>query len=136
MSNAVQPRRAGGSDALIRRRYRAERRFWLAGLFAVSLSALFLAFLLFNMAWKGLSGFVHYEAAVTIDFPRSDLMMDPAELAGPRPGTLSPPQTSRAPCRKLQRPLTAKKRRKCSVAGPFGRSAGNWSKIRDCCPAG
>ena len=86
MSNAVKPRRAGGSDALVRRRYRAERRFWLAGLFAVSLSAAFLAFLLFTMAWKGLSGFVHYEAAVTIDFPRSDLIIDPAELAGPQAG--------------------------------------------------
>ena len=67
----------------MRRRYAAERRFRLAGLFAVSLSALFLAFLLTNMAWKGLSGFTHYEAAVPIDFPRSDLVLDPAALKGP-----------------------------------------------------
>jgi phosphate transport system permease protein len=67
----------------LRKRYAAERRFRLAGLFAVGLSALFLAFLLSNMAWKGLGGFTHYEAAVPIDFPRSDLILDPAALKGP-----------------------------------------------------
>ena len=67
----------------MRRRYAAERRFRLAGLFAVGLSGLFLAFLLSNMAWKGLGGFTHYEAALPIDFPRSDLILDPAALKGP-----------------------------------------------------
>ena len=67
----------------MRRRYAAERRFRLAGLFAVGLSALFLAFLLSNMAWKGLGGFTRYEAALPIDFPRSDLVLDPAALKGP-----------------------------------------------------
>ncbi len=87
MNNAAKPqRRAGGSDARVRRRYRAERRFWFAGLFAVSLSAAFLAFLLFTMAWKGLSGFTHYEAALPIDFQRSDLILDPAALKGPAAG--------------------------------------------------
>jgi phosphate transport system permease protein len=41
----------------IRRRYAAERRFRLLGLFAVLLSAGFLAFLLINIAIKGVSGF-------------------------------------------------------------------------------
>ena len=67
----------------MRRRYAAERRFRLAGLLAVGLSTLFLAFLLSNMAWKGLGGFTRYEAALPIDFPRSDLVLDPAALKGP-----------------------------------------------------
>ena len=72
-----------GSDERLRRRYAAERRFRLAGLAAVGLSAAFLAFLLFTMAWKGLGGFTHHEAALQIDFPRSDVMLDPAALKGP-----------------------------------------------------
>jgi phosphate transport system permease protein len=84
MSSAALSRQGSpAQDARLRRRYAAERRFRLAGLFAVGLSALFLAFLLTNMAWKGLGGFTHYEAAVTIDFPRSDLVLDPAALKGP-----------------------------------------------------
>jgi len=70
-------------DARLRKRYAAERRFRFAGLFAVGLSAAFLAFLLFNMAWKGLGGFTHFEAALPIDFPRSDLILDPVALKGP-----------------------------------------------------
>jgi phosphate transport system permease protein len=84
MSSAAPARRASPSqDARLRKRYAAERRFRLAGLLAVSLSAAFLAFLLFDMSWKGLSGFTQYKAAITIDFPRSDLMLDPAALKGP-----------------------------------------------------
>jgi phosphate transport system permease protein len=71
------------ADARLRRRYAAERRFRLLGLFAVGLSAAFLAFLLISMAWKGLSGFTRYEAAIPVDFPRSDLIIDPAALKGP-----------------------------------------------------
>ena len=71
------------ATARVRRRYAAERRFRLAGLVAVGLSAAFLAFLLITMAWKGLSGFTNFEAAVPIDFPRSDVMLDPAALTGP-----------------------------------------------------
>ena len=67
----------------VSRRYAAERRFRLLGLFAVGVSVLFLAFLLYSMAAKGLGGFVHYEAALPIDFARSDLMIDPASLRGP-----------------------------------------------------
>jgi phosphate transport system permease protein len=67
----------------LKRRYRSERCFRLSGLAAISLSVLFLAFLLWNMASKGLSGFTHYEAALTIDFPTSNLMLEPAQLRGP-----------------------------------------------------
>jgi phosphate transport system permease protein len=68
----------------VARRYAAERRFRFFGLAAVGLSVAFLAFLLITMAWKGLGGFSHTEARLTIDFPRSDLILDPATLRGPQ----------------------------------------------------
>ena len=66
----------------VRKRYAAERRFRLLGLSAVAVSVLFLAFLLFTMAAKGLGGFSHYEAALPIDFARTNLFLDPASLRG------------------------------------------------------
>ena len=74
----------GSMDRLVRKRYAAERRFRLAGLAAVSLSVGFLAFLLITMAWSGIGGFTQVEAKVAIDFPRSDLIVDPAALRGPQ----------------------------------------------------
>ena len=71
------------SDAMrrrIARRYAAELRFKAAGLFAVLLSAAFLAFLLFTMLGNGLRGFTRTEIAVKIDFPASPLLLDPAAL--------------------------------------------------------
>jgi phosphate transport system permease protein len=68
------------SDAMrkrIARRYGAERRFKLAGLAAVALSAAFLAFLLFTMMGNGLRGFTRTEIALTVDFPASPLLLDP-----------------------------------------------------------
>jgi len=61
----------------IARRYAAERRFKAAGLFAVLLSAAFLAFLLFTMMGNGLRGFTRTEIAVKVDFPASPLLLDP-----------------------------------------------------------
>ncbi|MBA3511810.1 phosphate ABC transporter permease PstA [Sphingomonas sp.] len=83
MSSAPQTLPGRTADARVRKRYAAERRFRLAGLFAVGLSAAFLAFLLFTMAWKGLSGFTNFEASVPLDFVGSDLTLDPASLRGP-----------------------------------------------------
>ncbi len=68
------------SDAMrkrIARRYAAERRFKAAGLFAVLLSAAFLAFLLFTMLGNGLRGFTATQIAVKVDFPASPLLLDP-----------------------------------------------------------
>ncbi|KKW91332.1 MULTISPECIES: phosphate ABC transporter permease PstA [Sphingobium] len=68
------------SDAMrrrIARRYAAERRFKLAGLLAVLLSAAFLAFLLVTMMGNGLRGFTRTEIAVKVDFPASPLLLDP-----------------------------------------------------------
>jgi phosphate transport system permease protein len=88
MNSAAKTLPGRTGDARLRKRYAAERRFRLAGLFAVGLSAAFLAFLLFTMAWKGLSGFTHYEAAIPVDFPRSDVMLDPAAMKGPEASDL------------------------------------------------
>ncbi|PWG01386.1 phosphate ABC transporter permease PstA [Sphingosinicella humi] len=73
------------SDAMqrrIRRRYAAERRFRLLGLGAVLLSAAFLAFLLVTMVANGARGFTQTEVRLDIDFPASDLFLDPAQLEG------------------------------------------------------
>ena len=67
----------------IRKRYAAERRFKLLGLFAVALSAGFLAFLLLTMVANGLRGFTSTDIALPVDFPNSGLVIDPASLEGP-----------------------------------------------------
>ena len=69
--------------ARVRRRYTVERWFRSIGFAAIAISILFLAFLLYSMASKGIGGFTHYEAALPIDFTRSDLFLDPAALRGP-----------------------------------------------------
>ncbi|WP_420144195.1 phosphate ABC transporter permease PstA [Sphingobium sp.] len=58
-------------------RYAAERRFKMAGLFAVLLSAAFLGFLLITMMGNGLRGFTRTEIALKVDFPASPLLLDP-----------------------------------------------------------
>ncbi|MBB5984892.1 phosphate transport system permease protein [Sphingobium sp. B1D3A] len=64
----------------IARRYAAERRFKLLGLFSVLLSAGFLVFLLVTMMANGVKGFTRAEIALTVDFPRSPILLDPAAL--------------------------------------------------------
>lgn len=84
MSSTAPTRWTDGSmNKRLRRRYAAERRFRLLGFTAVGVSVLFLAFLLFTMASKGLGGFIRYEAALPIDFSKSNLFLDPATLRGP-----------------------------------------------------
>src|SRR3546814_12564029 len=61
-------------QARVRRRYLSERIFRLIGLSAVSLSILFLAFLLFNMMSNGLSGFQQTEVAVPVTLDENALM--------------------------------------------------------------
>ena len=71
-SEAMRKRIAG--------RYAKERRFRLIGLGAVTLSAAFLAFLLFTMMGNGLRGFTRTEIALTVDFPAAPLLLDPATI--------------------------------------------------------
>ncbi|MES2905252.1 MAG: phosphate ABC transporter permease PstA [Pseudomonadota bacterium] len=73
----------GSMERLVAKRYAAERRFKFFGLLAVGLSVAFLAFLLITMAWKGAGGFTRTEVRLSLDFPRSDLMLDQAALKGP-----------------------------------------------------
>jgi phosphate transport system permease protein len=75
--------KTGAMQTRIRRRYAAERRFRALGFLAVSLSALFLAFLLFTMIGNGIRGFTQTELKLPIDFPGSALMLDPVSLRGP-----------------------------------------------------
>jgi len=70
-------------ERLVAKRYAAERRFKFFGLAAVTLSVAFLAFLLITMGWSGVDGSARTEIKLDIDFPRSDLMLDPAALKGP-----------------------------------------------------
>jgi phosphate transport system permease protein len=67
----------------LKRRYLSEHWFRGLGLAAVGLSVLFLAFLLYSMASKGLGGFTRHEAQLPIDFARTDVFLDPATLHGP-----------------------------------------------------
>jgi phosphate transport system permease protein len=69
-------------ERLVAKRYAAERRFKFFGLAAVTLSVGFLAFLLITMVWSGAGGFTRTEIKLDVDFPRSDLMLDPAALSG------------------------------------------------------
>ena len=84
MSSRTHSRWTDGSmQKRVQRRYASERNFRLLGLAAVGVSVLFLAFLLITMASKGLSGFTRYEAALPLDFAKSNLFLDPATLRGP-----------------------------------------------------
>ena len=53
----------------IAKRYAAETRFKFMGYFAIGLSVLFLAFLLFTMVGKGLNGFRQTQIAMNLDLP-------------------------------------------------------------------
>ena len=69
-------------QARIRRRYRSERLFRFAGLAALALAGLFLAFLLISIGSKGLTGFQSTDVKLTVAF-------DPVVL-GIAPGTRQP----------------------------------------------
>ena len=73
------------SDAMQRRvakRYASERRFRAIGMFAVALSAGFLAFLLIKMLYDGLGGFTQTEIRLTVDFPSIAAGVTPKGLEG------------------------------------------------------
>ncbi|MEO7786445.1 MAG: phosphate ABC transporter permease PstA [Sphingomicrobium sp.] len=83
MSSSSASRWSDGSmQKRVKRRYAAERRFRALGFAAVALSLLFLAFLLFTMASKGIGGFSHTEAKIALNLPASDVLIDPAALKG------------------------------------------------------
>jgi len=66
----------------VKRRYGSERRFKALGFAAIAISVAFLAFLLWTMVANGIGGFMETRVKIAMDFPRSDLMIDPALLKG------------------------------------------------------
>ncbi len=66
----------------IAKRYAAERRFKMTGLFAIILSIGFLAFLLFTMMGNGVNGFRQTEVALKIDFPSITSGASVASISG------------------------------------------------------
>jgi len=83
-STARQPTdwNAGPMQRRIRARYRAEKRFRFYGLFAVLLSAGFLAFLLVTMVSSGARGFTQTQIALPVNFAGSDIFLEPSQLEG------------------------------------------------------
>src|SRR3546814_15961146 len=79
----------------LRKRYAAERRFRLAGLSAVMASVAVLIFLLVTMTLNGIGGFQRAELAVTIDFPESGIVANPAAMN--TPGDLHKPEIQGLP---------------------------------------
>ena len=67
----------------VRKRYAAERRFRLAGLAAVVMSAGFLAFLLMTMLANGVSGFRQTKVSLLVDFAHARLPLTVERLRGP-----------------------------------------------------
>ena len=104
----------------VKRRYGAERRFKLLGLSAILLSVGFLAFLLISMSWNGIGGFMETRVRVTIDFPASTLMLDPARVDDAALAAADIDGALRAAAEKQYGP---------AGAGLFSESA--WLRLRD-----
>ena len=66
----------------IRARKASERRFRALGLFAVALSVLFLAFLIVNMAIKGIPGFLRTEIRLDVPVSAATLHLTPDQVRG------------------------------------------------------
>lgn len=69
--------------AHLKARYASERRFRRLGLFAIVLSAAFLAILMWSMTANSIGGFKRTEVALPIDFPAMGLTISEAQLADP-----------------------------------------------------
>ncbi len=68
--------------SMLKRRYRAERRFKALGFIAVLFSALVLAFLLVTMTSNALGGFKRAELRFPVDFSAGALTVDASQLQG------------------------------------------------------
>lgn len=85
MSEQVRPTRTAAFEARLRKRYAAEKRFKLLGLFAVLFSVAVLALLIVNMTINGLGGFQRVEMAIPVDFRETGMTVDPRALEQPNP---------------------------------------------------
>ena len=98
----------------IRRRYAAERRFRLVGLFAILLSAGFLAFLLISMMSNGLRGFTQTEIRLDVELGSAGASMTGADIeatvaaaAEAQYGALGPRMLSDTAWLRVQRAIEA-----------------------------
>ena len=81
MSERIAPTRTAEFEARLKKRYRAERLFKLAGLGAIVFSVAVLAFLLITMSINAIGGFQRAEMDVRIDFTEAGLSGDRSTLS-------------------------------------------------------
>ena len=74
---SAAPRRLADNDALVARRYRAERRFKLYGIAAIAVTAVFLVLLFADILAKGLPAFFEHRLTLPITVSQES---GPAEL--------------------------------------------------------
>ena len=82
ISEGIRPTRTDEFRQRLEKRYKAERRFNLAGLSAILISVAVLIFLLGNMTFNGLGGFQRAEIDVSIDLGQSGIAVDSSTLSG------------------------------------------------------
>jgi phosphate transport system permease protein len=117
--------RADAMQKRIRRRYGSERRFRLMGLFAILLSAGFLAFLIITMAWSGARGFTRAEVKLPIDFPALALPLSQAAL------TASGDTDSQFAAADLPGAVSRAAEAAFGPIGPKALSDAGWTAVRD-----
>jgi phosphate transport system permease protein len=76
------PRRLGGNDALVAKRYRAERRFKFYGIAAIAVTAVFLVLLFTDILAKGLPAFV--ESRISLPVKIDQAAVDPQNSKDPK----------------------------------------------------
>jgi phosphate transport system permease protein len=74
-------RRMGANDALVARRYRAERRFKFYGIAAIAVTAIFLVLLFVDILGKGLPAF--FESRITLPVKIDQSAIDPQNTKDP-----------------------------------------------------
>jgi phosphate transport system permease protein len=79
---ATAPRRFGDDDALVAKRYRAERRFKFYGIAAIAVTAVFLVLLFADILAKGLPAFI--ENSMTLPVKVDQAAIDPQNSKDPR----------------------------------------------------
>jgi phosphate transport system permease protein len=79
---ATAPRRFGDNDAMVARRYRAERRFKLYGIAAIAVTAVFLVLLFADILVKGLPAFI--ENRITLPVKIDQAAIDPGNSKDPK----------------------------------------------------
>ena len=76
------PRRLGDNDALVAKRYRAERRFKFYGIAAIAVTAIFLVLLFTDILAKGLPAFVENRISLPVKIDRAAI--DPQNSKDPK----------------------------------------------------